>query len=333
MSKKFIQNLTNGRVMVSDNKGGVIVTLQPYECSITSFDEETLYASITLNKMLNAKWISLQDVRTEIKLPEHKNYGQKYKIGTKCFLNDASKLELVIDAYNPNNGIYSAKIVKTGGLIKIQESAISLTEPVEQNKKINVDIDELGNLKEVDEQPIPQQPTQAQSEIEIVRTEVSNNDKGAISADDIIKSQEARSREIANQQVEVVYKAPKVEKPVEDESTFIVKADKDVFAKEISASELTNNTQKVVVQELKKVAESVTPKEDGRSASIDESAFVELEPELQEYIKGFMLKDNRVKKMTIARCKDIKKLTAIAKCADEVSKKGALAKLEKLNVK
>jgi len=333
MSKKFIQNLTNGRVIITDNKGSVITTLQPYQCSLSSFDEETLYSYIGVSKALAAKWISLQDARTEIKLPEHKNYGQKYKIGTKCFLNDASKLELVIDAYNPNNGIYSAKIVKTGGLIKIQESAISLTEPVEQNKKINVDIDELGNLKEVDEQPIPQQPTQAQSEIEIVRTEVSNNDKGAISADDIIKSQEARSREIANQQVEVVYKSPKVEKPVEDESTFIVKADKDVFAKEISASELTNNTQKVVVQELKKVAESVTPKEDGRSASIDESAFVELEPELQEYIKGFMLKDNRVKKMTIARCKDIAKLTAIAKCADEVSKKSALAKLEKLNGK
>ena len=333
MSKKYIQNLTNGRVIVSDNKGGVIVTLQPYQCSLTSFDEETLYSSITVNKMITSKWISLQDVKTEIKLPEHHNYGQKYKIGTKCYLNDASKLELVIDAYNPNNGIYSAKIIKTGGLLKIQESAISLTEPVEQNKKINIDIDEMGNLKEVDEQPIPQQPTQAQSEIEIVRTEISNEDKSAKSADDIIKSQEAKSREIANQEVEVVYKTPKVEKPVEDESTFIVKADKDVFAKEISASELTNNTQQVVVQELKKVAETVAPKQEGRSASVDESAFVELEPEMQEYIKNFMSKDSRVKKMTISRCKDIKKLTAIAKCADEVSKKGALAKLEKLNGK
>ena len=331
MSKKYIQNLTNGRVMVTDNKGGVIVTLQPYQCSLTSFDEDVLYTSINFNKMLANKWVSLQDVRTEIKLPEHHNYGQKYKIGTKCFLNDASKLELLIEAYNPNNGIYSAKIVKTGGLLKIQESAISLTEPVEQNKKINIDIDEVGNLKEVDEQPIPQQPTQAQSEIEIVRTELANQDKGARSADDIIKSQEAVSRQIANQEVEVVYKTPKVEKPVEDESTFIVKADKDVFAKEISASELTENTHKVVAQEIKKVAETVTPKQEGRSASVDESAFVELDPEMQQYISNFMSKDARVKKMTISRCKDIAKLTAIAKCADEVSKKGALAKLEKLN--
>ena len=59
--------------------------------------------------------------------------------------------------------------------------------------------------------------------------------------------------------------------------------------------------------------------------------FVELDSEMQEYIKNFMSKDARVKKMTISRCKDIAKLTAIAKCADEVSKKGALAKLEKLN--
>lgn len=334
MSKKFIQNLTNGRVLITDNKGGVIINLQPYQCSPTSFDEEELYSYMGVNKALVAKWISLEDVRTQVKLPEHKNYGQKYKIGTQCYLNDASKLELVIDSYNPNNGIYCAKIVKTGGMLKIQENAISLTEPMDQNKKINIDIDEYGNLKESDEQPIPQQPSQAQSEIEIVRTDVSSEDKGARSADDIIKSQEAKSREIANQQVEIVYKTPKVEKPVEDESTFIVKADKDVFAKEISASELTNNVQKVVVEEVKKVVENTKPtKDEGRSASLDEAAFVELDSEMQQYISNFMSKDARVKKMTISRCKDVKKLEAIAKCADEISKKGALAKLEKLNGK
>lgn len=333
MSKKYIQNLTNGRVLITDDKGNMIVTLQPYQCSVTSFDEETLYSYSVITKMLSNKWISLQDEKTQIKLPEHKNYGQKYKIGTKCFLNDASKLELVIESYNPNNGIYSAEIVKTGGLLKIQEAAISLTEPVEQNKKINIDIDEYGNLKEEStEQPIPQQPSDEQSEIEIVRTDVSKEDKGAKSADDIIKSQEAKSREIANQEVEIVYKTPKVEKPVEEESTFIVKADKDVFAKEISASQLTENTQKVVVEELKKVT-NIKPQEEGRSASMDESAFVELDPEMQQYISNFMSKDARVRKMTISRCKDVKKLTAIAKCADEVSKKGALAKLEKLNGK
>ena len=334
MSKKFIQNLINGRILITDNSGSKIIMLQPYECSLISFDEEYLYSCNVISKMINNKWISLEDVRTQIKLPEHKNYGQKYKIGTKCYLNDASKLELVIDSYNPNNGIYCAKIVKTGGMLKIQENAISLTEPMDQNKKINIDIDEYGNLKESDEQPIPQQPTQAQSEIEIVRTDVSNEDKGARSADDIIKSQEAKSREIANQQVEIIYKEPTKVQPVEDESTFIVKADKDVFAKEISASELTNNVQKVVVEEVKKVVETTKPiKDEGRSASMDEAAFVELDSEMQQYISNFMSKDARVKKMTISRCKDIKKLEAIAKCADEISKKGALAKLEKLNGK
>lgn len=333
MSKKYIQNLTNGHVLITDNKGNVITNLQPYECSVTSFDEETLYNSITLNKMLLNKWVSLQEVKTRIELPEHKNYGQKYKIGTKCFLNDASKLELVIDAYNPNSGIYSAKVVKTGGLLKIQESAISLTEPQDQNKKINVDINEYGELQEVDDEPLPQQPTNDQAGVEIVRTDIPNEDKFAKNADEVVKSQEAVSRQIANQQVEVVYKSPKVEKPVEDESTFIVKADKDVFAKEIKASEFIENTAKVINEEIKNIAPVKETKNEGRSATIDEAAFVELSEDMQQYIANFMSKDARVKKMTISRCKDIAKLTAIAKCADEVSKKGALAKLEKLNDK
>lgn len=332
MSKKYIQNLTNGRVLITDNKGNMLVSLEPYQCSLTSFDEETLYICNNVSKMITAKWISLQDERTMIKLPEHKNYGQKYKIGTKCYLNDASKLELIIDSFNPNSGIYSAKVVKTGGLIKIQEKAISLTEPVEQNKKINVDIDEMGNFKEADEEPLPQAPTNDQDGVEIIRTDVSNEEKFAKNADDVFKSQEQTSREIANQQVEVIYTNPKTEKHVEDESTFIVKADKDVFAKEIKASELVENTQKVVAEEISNIAKSVK-KDEGRAATIDETAFVELSEDMQEYIKTFMSKDSRVRKMTISRCKDIQKLTAIAKCADEVSKKGALAKLEKLNAK
>ena len=332
MSKKYIQNLTNGRVLITDNKGNMLVSLEPYQCSLTSFDEEALYICNNVSKMITAKWISLQDVKTKIELPEHKNYGQKYKIGTKCYLNDASKLELIIDSFNPNSGIYSAKVVKTGGLIKIQEKAISLTEPVEQNKKINVDIDEMGNLKEADEEPLPQAPTNDQDGVEIIRTDVSNEEKFAKNADDVLKSQEQTSREIANQQVEVVYTNPKAEKPIEDESTFIVKADKDVFAKEIKASELVENTQKVVAEEISNIAKSVK-KDEGRAATIEETAFVQLSEDMQEYIKNFMSKDARVRKMTISRCKDIQKLTAIAKCADEVSKKGALAKLEKLNAK
>ena len=35
--------------------------------------------------------------------------------------------------------------------------------------------------------------------------------------------------------------------------------------------------------------------------------------------------------MTITRCKDVEKLNAIVKFGDDMSKKAALAKLEKLN--
>ena len=101
----------------------------------------------------------------------------------------------------------------------------------------------------------------------------------------------------------------------------------------MSATEMMKDTQKAISNEFEKVAKVVksTKKEESREASIDEVAFAELKPELQEFVNKFMTNDSRVKKMTITRCKDVEKLNAIVKFGDDMSKKAALAKLEKLN--
>ena len=154
-----------------------------------------------------------------------------------------------------------------------------------------------------------------------------------VSAADLIKSQDKISQEISNQQAEVVYKTEQEQPKEEDEEIFLVKADKDKFAKEMSATEMMKDTQKAISNEFEKVAKVVksTKKEESREASIDEVAFAELKPELQEFVNKFMTNDSRVKKMTITRCKDVEKLNAIVKFGDDMSKKAALAKLEKLN--
>ena len=201
----------------------------------------------------------------------------------------------------------------------------------QEDKKINIDIDENGDLIETDIVQDRQSAPQSEQSVEIQYSQDNGMQRG-VSAADLIKSQDRISNEISKQQAEVVYKTEQEQPKEEDEEIFLVKADKDHFAKEMSKEEMIADTQKVVSNELKKVAEVVKKaKQESREASIDEVAFAELKPELQEFINKFMTNDNRVKKMTITRCKDVEKLNSIIKFGDEMSKKMAAAKLEKLN--
>lgn len=335
MSKKYVQNLIKSTIILQDAKLNTIIRLEPHQCSFQKFEEEELLDSPYVSSFLSKKIISLQDERTQIVINEHKDYGQKFKIGSQCYLNDESSLELIIDSYDPNTKVYSAKVVKSGGILKLQEQAINLTKFVSSGKKIDIDIDEFGELKpgESDKSALPQEPEQ--SEVEVIRTE-EKDIKSSKNADDLIKSQEKIANDISNQKVEIIYKKPsEAKKETEDEDIYLVKADKDLFAQEITASQLAENTQEAITKEIKKVSETIKSKEDkkvvGKTATIDQTAFVELSSELQEYIKEFMTKDSRVKKIVISKCKDIDKLTAISKCADDLSMKAAKTKLEKLD--
>lgn len=333
MSKKYIQNMYNGILAIQDTKLNTVVKLDPYKCSFNSFDEDYLMDLPHINRLLEKGLITLQNERTQIvkKSAPKQNFGQKYKIGTTCYFNDDSRLAVIVDSYDPNQQLYTVQIVKTGGKVKIKES--SLTLEAVTDKKINIGVDEEGDFVEVanpeDRQTVPQ----SEQPVAVQYSQDNGMQKG-VSAADLIRSQDKISQQISEQQAEVVYKTDDVQPKEEDEEIFLVKAGKDKFAKEVSATEMIENTQKAVSEELKKVvkvAEEATKKETSKEADMDEAAFAELKPELQEFIGKFMTNDSRVKKMTIARCKDVEKLNAIVKFGDEMSKKAALAKLEKLN--
>ena len=339
MSKKYIQNMYGGILAIQDTKLNTVVKLDPYKCSFSSFDEDYLMSLPHVNRLIEKHLITLQDERTEIirKTAAKQNFGQKYKIGTTCYFNDDSRLEVTVHSYDPNQQLYTVRIVKTGGLIKLKESSLTLS--AETSKKINIDIDENGDLIDVanpeDQQVVKssqQSVPQSQQAVEVQYSQDNGMQRG-VSAADLIKSQDKISQEISNQQAEVVYKTEQEQHKEEDEEIFLVKADKDKFAKEMSATEMMKDTQKAISNEFEKVAKVVksTKKEESREASIDEVAFAELKPELQEFVNKFMTNDSRVKKMTITRCKDVEKLNAIVKFGDDMSKKAALAKLEKLN--
>lgn len=330
MSKKYILNKTNSVLLIQKANLTTLVKLQPKQCSFQSFEETELMESPYVYKCLNSGRIELLDQRvTVVKKNTAQNYGQKYKIGTRAYLNDKNNLDIEVLSYNPGNQLYTVKLVKTGGKLTIQEAAISLKKNI--GDKINVDIDENGDLTDVENHQdlsLPQGPEQVQ----IVRTQDRAVNR-AINAKSLIDNQNNLAKEIANQKVDVVYKDDKEEIRQEDEEeTFIVKSKDGKFAKEITSSEMVENTQKAINETLQEVVDStVVAKAEVKEDGFNTEEYVKLTPELQEYISTFMSKDARNKKMVITRLKDIAKLNAIASCADELSAKAAKAKLEKLN--
>jgi len=330
MSKKYILNKTNSVLLLQKANLTTLVKLQPKQCSFQSFEETELLESPYVYRCLNAGRIELLDQRVSvIKKTNAQNYGQKYKIGTRAYLNDKNNLDIEVLSYNPNNQLYTVKLVKTGGKLTIQEAAISLKKNI--GDKINVDIDENGDLTDVENHQdlsLPQGPEQVQ----IVRTQDRAVNR-AINAKSLIDNQNNLANEIANQKVDVVYKDDKEEvRPEDEEETFIVKSKDGKFAKEITSSEMVENTQKAINETLQEVVDStVVAKPETKDDGFNTEEYVKLTPELQQYISTFMSKDARSKKVIITRLKDTAKLNAIASCADELSSKAAKVKLEKLN--
>lgn len=330
MSKKYILNKTNSVLLLQKANLTTLVKLQPKQCSFQSFEETELLESPYVYRCLNAGRIELLDQRVSvIKKTNAQNYGQKYKVGTRAYLNDKNNLDIEVLSYNPNNQLYTVKLVKTGGKLTIQEAAISLKKNI--GDRINVDIDENGDLTDVENHQdlsLPQGPEQVQ----IVRTQDRAVNR-AINAKSLIDNQNNLANEIANQKVDVVYKDDKEEvRPEDEEETFIVKSKDGKFAKEITSSEMVENTQKAINETLQEVVDStVVAKPETKDDGFNTEEYVKLTPELQQYISTFMSKDARSKKVVITRLKDVAKLNAIASCADELSSKAAKVKLEKLN--
>ena len=331
MAKKYILNKTNSVLLLQDSKLITVVKLRPKQCSFQAFDEMELLSSPYIYKTYRNGYIDLLDERVEVVTKSNaQDYGQKYKIGTRAYLNDKNNLDIEVLSYNPNTKIYTVKILRTGGKVTAVEKSISLKKNI--GDRINVDIDENGDLTDVQDisghrdLSLPQEPDQVQ----VVHTQDQTVNM-AKNANQVIADQARRADEIASQQAEVVYKNEEVERPEDDEETFIVKAKDGKFAKEISSSEMIENTQKAINESLQQVVDStVVCKPEEKKDDFNVDAFMQLTPSLQEYIKAFMAKDARQKKMVISRLKDVEKLNAIISCTDELSVKAAQAKLAKL---
>ena len=104
MSKKYILNKTNSVLLLQKANLTTLVKLQPKQCSFQSFEETELLESPYVYRCLNAGRIELLDQRVSvIKKTNAQNYGQKYKIGTRAYLNDKNNLDIEVLSYNPKN--------------------------------------------------------------------------------------------------------------------------------------------------------------------------------------------------------------------------------------
>lgn len=331
MSKKYILNKTNYVLSLQDSKLITIIKLRPKQCSFQAFDEMELLSSPYIYKTYRNGYIDLLDERVDVVTKSNaQDYGQKYKIGTRAYLNDKNNLDIEVVAYNPTNKVYTVKILRTGGKVTALEKSISLKKNI--GDRINVDIDENGDLTDAQDisghhdLSLPQEPDQVQ----VVHTQDQTVNR-AKNANQVIADQARVADEIANQQAEVVYKDEETERPEDDEETFIVKSKDGKFAKEITSSEMVENTKKAMNEAFQDVIDStVVCKSEERKDDFNVDAFMQLTPSMQEYVKAFMAKDARQKKMIISRLKDAEKLNAIISCADELSVKAAQAKLAKL---
>ena len=332
MSKKYILNKRNGILMLHNGKK-LFLTLKAKQCSFQSFEEEELLSIPSIINAYQNGHIDLVDERVQVvKKSTAKDCGQKYKIGTRAFLNDKNNLDIEILSFNPSNNLYKVKLIRTGGVMTTQESSITLKKNKGDN--INVDIDENGELADSENSAtkdlsLPQEPDQVQ----IIHTEDKTVNR-AKNAKEIINNQDALAKEIANQKVDIVFNDDKEETSSEDEEeTFIVKAKDGKFAKEITSSEMIKNTQEVISDSLQKVIDSTKIVKADEKEDFNQDAFNKLSEEMQDYITSFLNKDARNRKMIISRLKDVEKLSAIASCTDELSMKAARAKIEKLLTK
>lgn len=332
MSKKYILNKRNGILMLHNGKK-LFLTLKAKQCSFQSFEEEELLSIPSIINAYQNGHIDLVDERVQVvKKSTAKDCGQKYKIGTRAFLNDKNNLDIEILSFNPSNNLYKVKLIRTGGVMTTQESSITLKKNKGDN--INVDIDENGELADSENSAtkdlsLPQEPDQVQ----IIHTEDKTVNR-AKNAKEIINNQDALAKEIANQKVDIVFNDDKEETRSEDEEeTFIVKAKDGKFAKEITSSEMIKNTQEAISDSLQEVIDSTKIMRAEEKEDFNQDAFNKLSEEMQEYITSFLNKDARNRKMIISRLKDVEKLSAIASCTDELSMKAARAKIEKLLAK
>lgn len=345
----YIINLSNAIVMVQSNneKKDTIVTLQPYQCSLTTFDLGYLQKEAFVMGLYANGLITFSETPKKV-IPNksNKDCGQKYKIGQHVFIVGEHNLTGVVDEYFPTKinskgtaGVYSVKLDKTGGCPQFGEYELSLTPFNDRQTEDDI------------QGTVPENPQlNAQKGLGLVnpsRIVSSENVMGmGQNAESTLNNLDNIAKNIQQAQSQTQIRTSNVQQYQEqqNQSTFI--DDSGAFGvekvmttpknlKNVVLEDVEVETPKVVTASVESVAVSkeakatpakATTKEDKLKAMYDK-----LSKEDKEFFEEFKKLDYRGKKLAINELEDETKLEIIAMFAtDETSRKGAAAKLSAL---
>ena len=320
MSNYYIYNKSNSLLYIQDASGKIVISLLPKKCSLKAYSEEFISDNLSMQSYLKLGYVML----TECKVSEpsemmKKNIpGQNFKNGSLVYTKDRARLELIVMEFLPSSNSYKLKINKTGAIIILTADALSSSKVVQQESSNEEEKED--NVSYIDKEA--EISSSVNSAVSIVRTEPV--EAKAVDANDRILDSE-----LDTSKVEIVdsnkFNIP--QSPVSvNEDTFIIKADNQKFAKEVSEAEIVQNTQKEITNALKQAVNTVSETKKSVSKTVNNDTE-------NQTVQAFNTLDNRVKKMSIARMKDINKLTMLAESGDELTQKLAKARLAKLNGK
>lgn len=333
----YIINLSNAIVMVQSNnkEKDTIVTLQPYECSLATFDLDYLQKEAFVMSLYHNGFITFSETPKKV-IPNksNKDCGQKYKIGQHVYIVGEHNLTGVVDEYFPTKinskgvpGVYSIKLDKTGGCPQFGEHELSLT-PF-SDKQTEDDIQGV----------LPENPQLSNQNLGLVgqsKIVSSENVMGVgQNAEVTLNNQDAIANSIQQMQAETQIRTANTQEYQEkkNQSTFI--DDSGAFGIEKAA-----NLQNVVLEDVKVEVPEVataTPKKASKVVIKDsklKAMYDKLSKEDKAFFEDFQALDYRGKKLAINELEDETKLEIIAMFAtDETSRKGASAKLAALEDK
>lgn len=320
MSNYYIYNKSNRLLYVQDSAGKIVFSLSPKKCSLKAYSEEFISDNLSIQSYLKLGYVMLTELKVSEPIERVKENmpGQKFKNGSIVYTKDRARLELTIMEFLPSSNSYKLKINKTGAIIVLAADALSSSKVVQQES--SNDEEKEDNVSYIDKEA--EISSSVNSAVSIVRTEPV--EAKAVDANDRILDSE-----LDTSKVEIVdsnkFNIP--QSPVSvNEDTFIIKADNQKFAKEVSEAEIVQNTQKEITNALKQAVNTVSETKKSVSKPVNNNTE-------NQTVQAFNTLDNRVKKMSIARMKDINKLTMLAESGDELTQKLATARLAKLNGK
>ena len=325
MSNYYLYNKSNRLIYIQDPAGKILFPLSPRKCSTKAYSEDFIADNLSLQSFMRLGYVVMTESRIADTAETSKASvpGQKFRNGMTVYTKDRARLELVVLEYMPSSTSYRLRISKTGATIILAEDALSTSRVAKQEAADSEEKED--NATYIDREAEISNATDAS--VSIVRT--NPVEAKAIDANDRILDTEPDMGkvDIVDSNRPTVPQEAIPQSPVAvDGDTFIVKSDNQPFAKEISEAEIVRDTQKEVVNVIRKAASAVSKPVEKLSDSV--SGLTEAEAEV---VEKFNALDARTRKMSLARMLDTERLAILAKGGDEATRKMASARLEKLN--